>query len=429
MKPRVVLSRALCFVGAAVFALGLSASENWPQFRGPKADGKSDAKGIPTTWSDTDHIKWKTPIAGKAWSCPVVFGDQVWVTTAPKDGKKLSAVQINRDSGKIEKDILLFEVEAPQFCHEYNSYASPTPVIEEGRIFVTFGSPGTTCIDTKSGEKIWERRDFVCNHYRGAGSSPVVYNNLLIMNFDGSDFQFVVALDKSTGKTVWKTTRSIDFQDLKDGKPEAEGDWRKGFSTPRINHFDGRDLLISLGSKALYAYDPLTGTDIWRIEERKCHSGSSQPAVVDGMVYSCMGFSNGQLLAVKPGKMRGVLDDSHIVWRSARNVSLKPSVLIDNGLLYMIDDNGIFSCLDAATGQEVFRERIEGKGNYSASPLLIDGRIYLFSDQGRATVLAAGREFKVLAANTMPDGIMSTPAIAGKAMFLRTKAALYRVEE
>src|SRR5947209_15365636 len=153
------------------------AHDNWPQFRGPDADGKSDAKGLPIQWSDTDHVKWKTAIHGKAWSCPVVLGKQVWVTTATKDGKQLSALEINRDTGKIEKDLLLFEVEKPQFCHEFNTYASPTPVIEEGRIYVSFGSPGLACLDTKTGEKIWERRDFVCNHYRGAGSSPVIHGN------------------------------------------------------------------------------------------------------------------------------------------------------------------------------------------------------------------------------------------------------------
>jgi outer membrane protein assembly factor BamB len=417
----------LLFALAGAIFLAAHAHDNWPQFRGPNADAKSDAKGLPVTWSETEHVKWKTPVHGKAWSCPVVWGSQVWVTTATKDGKKLSALQINRDTGKIEKDILLFEVETPQFCHDFNSYASPTPVIEEGRIYVTFGSPGTACLDTKTGEKLWERRDFVCNHYRGAGSSPIVYGNLLIMQFDGSDYQYVVGLDKNTGKTVWKTNRSIDFQDLKDGKPEAEGDWRKAFSTPRIANFDGRDLMISLGSKALYAYDPMTGKDIWRLEERKNHSGSSQPTVADGIIYSCMGFSKGTLLAVKPGKLRGLLDDSNIVWRSARNVSLKPSVIVDNGLLYMIDDGGIFSCLDAKTGEEIWRERVQG--NYSASPVLADGRLYVFSEEGKCTTLAAGREFKKLGESVMANGIMSTPAIAGKAIFLRTKTDLYRVEE
>jgi outer membrane protein assembly factor BamB len=424
--------RALSLILGLVAAIGLQASahENWPQFRGPNADGKSDAKGLPIQWSDTEHVKWKTatPSGHKAWSCPVVFGNQVWVTTATKDGKKLFALQLNRDTGKIEKDLHLFDVETPQFCHDFNSYASPTPVIEQGRIYVSFGSPGLAAIDTKTGEKIWERRDFVCNHYRGAGSSPIIYGNLFILPFDGSDYQYIVGLDKNTGKTVWKTDRSIDFQDLKDGKPESEGDWRKAFSTPRIAEFDGRDILISLGSKALYAYEPMTGKDIWRVEERKNHSGSSQPAVADGIIYSCMGFSKGTLLAIKPGaNAHGVLDESHIVWRSSRNVSLKPSVIIDNALLYMIDDGGILSCLDAKTGEEIWRERVQG--NYSASPLLADGRIYVFSEEGKCTTLAAGREFKKLGESIMPSGIMSTPAIAGKAIFLRTKTDLYRIED
>jgi outer membrane protein assembly factor BamB len=420
--------RALSFLFGVLAAIHLSAHENWPQFRGPNADGKSDSKGLPIQWSDTDHVKWKTAIHGKAWSCPVVLGKQVWVTTATKDGKELSALEINRDTGKIEKDLMLFEVEKPQFCHEFNSYASPTPVIEEGRIYVVFGSPGLACLDTKTGEKIWERRDFVCNHYRGAGSSPIIYGNLFILPFDGSDFQYIVALDKATGKTIWKTDRSIDFQDLKDGKPEADGDFRKAFSTPRIAQFDGRDVLISLGSKALYAYEPLTGKDIWRVEERKNHSGSSQPAVADGIIYSCMGFSKGNLLAIKPGEnAHGILDDSHIVWRSSRNVSLKPSVIINNGLLYMLDDGGIVSCLDAKTGDEIWRERVQG--NYSASPLLADGRLYIFSEEGKCTALAAGREFKKLGESMMPIGVMSTPAIAGKAIYLRTRTDLYRIEE
>jgi outer membrane protein assembly factor BamB len=432
MKSRSLISLASnALRAAAVIAIAaaaaLQAEETWRQFRGPNADGKSDAIGLPTTWSETNNIKWKTPLVGKAWSCPVVFGDQVWMTSATKDGKKLSVYQLDRATGKIEKDQLLFEVENPQFCHDFNSYASPTPVIEKGRVYVTFGSPGTACLDTKTGQKIWERTDLICNHYRGAGSSPVRYKNLLIMNFDGSDQQYVIALDKDTGKTVWKTNRSIDFQDLKDGKPEADGDWRKAFSTPRIATMDGRELLISLGSKALYAYDPATGTDIWRVEERKCHSGSSQPAVIGDMVYACMGFSRGQLLAIKPGKLRGVLEETNVVWRGARNVALKPSVIIDNGLLYMIDDGGILSCLDAATGEEIWRERVQG--NYSASPILAEGRLYVFSEEGKCTVLQAGREHKVLATNLMPEGIMSTPAIAGKAIYLRTKGAIYRIEQ
>ena len=247
----------------------LVANPDWPQFRGPNGDGHSDSTDLPLTWSESQNVKWKTPVHGRAWSSPVVFGSQVWLTTATEDGHELFAVCIDRDSGKIVQDLKLFEVDKPQFRHQFNSYASPTPVIEPGRVYVTFGSPGTACLDTQTGKVLWERRDFVCNHYRGAGSSPILFGDLLIMNFDGSDHQFVVALDKNTGKTAWRTERSIDFKDLDaDGKPQTEGDLRKAFATPQVATLDGRPVLISQGAKATYAYEPLTGLEIWRVEER-----------------------------------------------------------------------------------------------------------------------------------------------------------------
>src|SRR5207244_7481693 len=175
-----------------------------------------------------------------------IWGEQIWLTTASEDGAKLFALCLNRETGKIIHDKKLFDVEKPQFAHKFNSYASPTPVIEAGRVYVTFGSPGTACLDTQSGAVLWERRDFECNHYRGAGSSPILFQDLLIMNFYGSDHQFIVALDKKTGKTVWRKERSIDYKDLgPDGKPEAEGDWRKAFSTPHVAELDGKPVLMS----------------------------------------------------------------------------------------------------------------------------------------------------------------------------------------
>src|SRR5258708_39305625 len=178
------------------------AADNWPEFRGPSGDGHTTSTGLPVAFGDRDHVKWKTPIHGKAWSSPVIWGSQVWLTTANEAGTELGVVLVDKDSGKVLRDDTLFQVATPQFCHKFNSYASPTPAIEEGRLYVTFGSPGTACLDTKTGKKLWERTDFVCNHYRGAGSSPIIWQNLIIMNFDGSDNQFIAALDKSTAKTV-----------------------------------------------------------------------------------------------------------------------------------------------------------------------------------------------------------------------------------
>ncbi|QQS49389.1 MAG: PQQ-binding-like beta-propeller repeat protein [Acidobacteriota bacterium] len=314
----------------------------------------------------------------------------------------------------------------PQYAHPFNSYASPTPVIEDGRVYITFGSPGTACIDTKSFKVLWQRRDIECNHFRGAGSSPIIFENLLLMHFDGSDYQFATALDKKTGRTVWQTKRSIDFQDLQpDGKPAADGDYRKGFATPHIINVNGRLEMISLGSKAAYAYDPRTGRELWRVEERGQHSASTRPVIGHGMIFYPTGFAAGQLFAVKTGG-NGLITDSHVAWKIKRGVPNKPSLLLIDDLIYMINDTGIASCVEAKTGELVWQQRIGGE--YSASPVYADGKIWIFSEDGKTTVLRPGRTFEKLAENQLDEGFLASPAISGKAFFLRTRTHLYRIE-
>ena len=408
-------------VVAALLALA-----QWPQFRGPDGNGVSTAAGVPVTWSETENVRWKTPIHGRAWSSPVVLGRQVWLTTATPDGKELYAIAIDKETGKILHDLKLFDVASPQFAHSFNTYASPTPVIEPGRIYVTFGSPGTAAIDTATGKVLWERRDLECNHFRGAGSSPFVFQNLLLMHFDGSDVQYVVALDKRTGKTVWKTDRSVDFQDIQpNGKPKADGDFRKAFATPQIVMAGGRPVMVSLGSMAAYGYDPLTGKELWRVVERANFSMSTRPVAADGLVYYPTGFNTAQIFAVRPDGS-GDVTSTHVTWKAPRGAPNKPSILLLDGLIYMVNDGGVLTCLDAKTGEEVWKNRLTD--SYSASPIAAGGRIYFFSEDGRATVIEAGREFKKVAENMLSDGFMASPAVDGKALYLRTKSHLYRVE-
>ncbi len=404
--------------------------DNWPQFRGPTGQGLAAATGLPLRWSETEHVKWKTAIHGKAWSSPVVFANQVWLTTATEDGRELFAVAVDRASGKVLHDLRLFKIPEPQYADKFNSYGSPTPVIEEGRVYVTFGSPGTACLDTQTGAVRWERRDLPCNHWRGAGSSPTLWGNLLIMHFDGADHQYVVALDKENGRTVWQTNRSIDFQDLTpEGKPTRDGDFRKGFSSPLVVTHEGQPLLLSVGSKATYCYEPATGKELWRVEERKHHSGTVRPVVGHGMVFTTTGLAKGEMWAVKLGGS-GVVTGTHVVWKVARNVPNRPSPLLVGELLFMIDqDGGVVTCLEAKTGQEVWRERLPGTGNHSASPVEAEGRLYFFNENGNGTVLEAGRQFKVLAENKLEAGFMASPAVAGRALYLRSKSHLYRIEE
>jgi outer membrane protein assembly factor BamB len=420
---------------AAFFAVALSfgasvcrAETNWPQFRGPTGQGISDATGLPVKWSEDQNVMWKTAIHGKAWSSPVVWGEQVWVTTATEDGRELGVVCVDRNSGKLLRDQKLFDVPVPQYAIPFNSYASPTPAIEEGRLYAVFGSPGIACLDTKTAKVLWERRDFVCNHWRGPGSSPVVYKNLLILPFDGADNQFIAAMDKDSGQTVWKVDRSIDFQDIdpKTGKPQADGDWRKAFSTPRVVSFGGgKPILVSVGSKALYAYEPETGKELWRVEDRAAHSGSATPVVGKDLIYFQTGHGKPELWAVKPGG-HGVLDDSLVTWKVKKNVPTRSSTVLVDESLYMVDDGGIASCIDAKTGADVWRKRIGG--NYSAAPLSADGRIYFFSEEGKATAIAPGRELKIVGESQLDGGLMASPAVSGHALILRTKTHLYRVE-
>jgi len=259
------------------------------------------------------------------------------------------------------------------------------------------------------------------------------------MNFDGSDHQFMIALEKKTGKTAWRRERSIDYKDLgADGKPQMEGDLRKAFSTPHIATLDGQPVLLSQGAKAVYALEPRTGAEWWRVEERTSHSGSSRPVSGQGLVFLATGWSKGELLAIRPGRKGEVIDANdaastnatqlQIAWKSKRNVPRKPSLLLVEDLLFGIeDDGGIVSCYEAKTGAEVWRERVGG--NHSASPMAAEGRLYFFSDDGKTTVLEAGRQFKKLAENKLDGGFMASPATAGQALFLRTQSHLYRIEE
>lgn len=431
MPSRFVLTRARVALASCAFGLALCASNRaaetqvWPEFRGPTAQGRVEAN-LPLKWSETDGVKWKTAIHGRAWSSPVGDKERIWVSTATDKGTDLSALCVDAATGKIIHDLKLFHVENPQYAHPFNTYASPTPVLEDDRVYITFGSPGTACLDAKTGKVLWERRDFVCNHFRGAGSSPTIWGDLLFMHFDGSDFQFVAALDKRTGKTVWKTDRSLDFKDLTpEGKPAAEGDWRKAFSTPLVHDFGAGPLLISHGSKAVYGYEPKTGKELWHVEEQKTHSASGRPIVAAGLIIVSMGHPKSELWAIKPGGS-GNVTETHVPWKVKRNVPTRSSVVQAGELLFMVDDGGIATCLEAKSGEQVWNERIGG--TYSAAPLATKDRIYFFAEDGRTTILAANRTFKVLATNQLGDGFMASPMVLGNSLVLRSKTHLYRIE-
>jgi len=409
----------------------MSSRADWPDYRGPWANGhavrpgEKKGPGLPVKWSETENVKWKTPIPHRGWSSPVVLGKQIWLTTATEDGRDFFAVCADVDSGKILFNEKLFHCEAPEpLGNDVNCYASPSPVIEPGRVYLHFGSYGTACLDTKNFKTLWKRDDLPCRHYRGPGSSPVLFKNLLILTMDGIDLQYLVALDKQTGKTFWKTNRTANWNDFdKDGHPEREGDFRKAYTTPLFIELNGVTQMISPGSKAAYGYDPATGGEIWKIG----HDGFSPAtrALYDkGLVFFATGSGKSEFLAVRPDG-RGNVTDSRVVWRTVRGAPRLVSPVIVGDLLYLLGENGVMRCVEAATGDEVWQERVGGE--YYASLLYGDGNIYCFSQEGKATVLKAGRTFEIVATNQMSAGFMASPAVVGNNLILRTKTHLYRI--
>jgi outer membrane protein assembly factor BamB len=395
----------------------LRAGENWPQFRGPNGNGISDATGLPVTFSETENLKWKTAIHGKAWSSPVVWGDQIWMTTATEDGKQLSVVCVDLKSGEIKHDLKLFDIAEPQFCIPYNSYASSTPVIEAGRFYAHFGAPGTACIDTTTGKKIWERLDLPCNHFRGAGSSPILVDDKLILTFDGFDFNYLIALNKQTGETIWKHDRNIAYK-------TDNGDYHKAYSTPQVIEVGGKQQLISPSAEATIAYDPATGEELWRVITGGMNA-ATRPLYDKQFVY-CIAPAGGiQLFAVNPDG-RGDITASNVAWKNGKGAGSRSSPLLLDGLLFMNSDAGVLTCLEAATGKQIWQNRTSAK--MSASPVFADGKIYFLGEEGEAPVIAADREFKLLANNKLESGCMASPAIVGKSLIVRSKTHLYRFE-
>ncbi|MFW6170562.1 MAG: PQQ-binding-like beta-propeller repeat protein [Planctomycetota bacterium] len=416
-RPRAGIS----LIAVILLLLGImsaSGADRWPQFRGPNGDGHAGNADVPLQWSETENIAWKTSIHDRGWSSPVVWSDRIWMTTATPDGREMFAICLDLKTGRVIHDKKIFEVDEPNEIHSLNSYASPTPVVEAGRVYVHFGTYGTACLDTETAQVLWSRRDLNCDHYRGPGSSPVVHGDLLYLHYDGFDVQYVVALDKHTGETAWRTDRSTEFRNV-------DGDFHKAYSTPILIEVSGQLQLFSPGSQAAMAYDPATGRELWKVR----HSGFSstaRPLYGHGLVFFQTGFGRSKVLAVRPDG-HGDVSDTHVVWRVSRAVPAKPSSILVGTRLYMVDDQGVGTCLEAESGETVWRERL--RGDYSASPILAAGRLYFFNQQGQATVIHPGREFQVLATNELDTGCMASPAVVGDCLIVRTETDLYRIED
>ena len=417
-------------VTTTLLALALMSTEgqaDWPEFRGPTSDGHAShqAVGLPLDWSETHNVTWKTEIPHRGWSTPVVLGNQVWLTTATLDGDDFFALCLDAATGKVLFNQRLFHCENPEpLGNNVNTYASPSPAIEPGRVYLHFGTYGTACLDTKTFRTLWKRTDVNCRHFRGPGSSVILFENTLILTMDGADVQYLIALDKRTGETVWKTNRSVKFNDAEGFQGFAAlGDLRKAHSTPLIVNIDGTPQMFSPGAKAAYAYDPRTGRELWQVHYI-AWSAAPRPLYSQGLALMITGLGATELWAIRIGG-QGDVTDTRVAWK-VKNAAQTASPIIVDDLLYMVNDSGVAMCVEVATGKLIWKEHLGG--TYAASPIYGDGRLYFCNQQGKTIVLKPGRTREVLATNKLDEGCLASPAVDGRALFLRTKTHLYRIE-
>jgi len=390
----------------------------WPEFRGPRGDGIAENAKLAVSWSESSNVSWKTAIPGSGWSTPVIADGRIWMTSAKNDGHDLYAICVAEDRGKILHQVPLFEVDKPVGKNKLNSWASPSSVLAHGNVYVSFGTSGVACLNAATGQIEWKRQDVNLDHQEGAGSSIIVDENRLIFHCDGRDVQYLIALDAKTGDTVWKKQRSLDLSHV--------GDYaRKAFSTPLIIQTKNGKRMISPAAQGCYCYDPVDGREIWQLSY-KGFSAVPRPVALGELAYVVNTFAKPEIHAVRfEGK--GDITKSNVVWKYGRNGPSTPSPIVVNGLLMFVSDKGVATCLDAKTGEEVWKQRLGG--NYCASPIAANGFVYFMNREGQATVIKVARKYEAAAVNKLDDGLMSSPAVSGNALFLRTRTHLYRIEK
>ena len=418
-------------------------SADWQQWRGPNASGHAPKGDYPKTWNPKLNIEWKSKLPGRGHSSPVTEGSNIWVTTAletPASEKEkmerlkkndglpsvtvlskvsLHALQIDPDSGEVLQNIKVFEKKQPQWVHKLNSYASPTPVLENQRLYLHFGAFGNACIDTQSHEIIWKNNqsDLWVMHENGPGSSPIIWQDLMIFHLDGSDRQSVVALYKDTGKIAWQTKRSGEMRD----NPQ----FQKSYSTPVIAQSMGQSILISCAADWVYGYNPANGRELWKIKYGILgFSNVARPVLGHGMFFISTCFMKGEIHAYR---YEG-LEVPKLVWKMTKAAPKIPSPTLIGNELYVINDGGILSCMDALSGELHWRERLDGE--FSASPIYANGLLYLSDRAGKTTVIRPGKSLQIVSTNEL-DGSshMATLAPLGDSFLVRTNEAFYRIKK
>jgi outer membrane protein assembly factor BamB len=443
-KVAVTLGAAL----AAVLAgdAGAGPSHNWPQWRGPAGQGVSQETGLPSRWSPTENVAWKTPIPGRGHSSPIVWGDRVFLTTAVEgdviapgskgvrhvaDGQEfvhpdgvgadrkqtLMVLALDANTGRILWERTAWEGAPYDTRHKRGSFASPTPVTDGRRLYAWFGSEGLFTYDLE-GRLLW-KADLggIATMGVGVGTSPLLYKGLLILQCDedNGEKSFVTALDARTGKQVWRVPRKVQVSWATPVIVRARAEKRE------------RDELVTAGTEAVIAYDPKTGAELWRSKGLESNAVPSPVAGRDVVVLSA-GYPSKVAMAIRPGGSGDVTGSPRVLWTYAKGTAYVPSPILYGEHVYLVTDRGLLTCLDARTGEVKYEgARPPAAATFMASPVAFDGRILLFSEDGDTHVVKAGPRHEVLGTNPLGEPIHASPAISGGSLFIRGARHLFRI--
>jgi len=398
----------------------IATADDWQVFRGPAGDGSSTLKNLPIEWASDKNVTWKTDLPGEGWSSPVVYDGVVYLTaaipqsqtdeTSPYD---LTVFGISLDNGEViwKETVFVQPANAPR-RHQKNSHASPTPIVQDGKLYVHFGHQGTACLTLK-GAVIWKTVSIEYKPVHGNGGTPVIVGDTIVFSVDGAATAKVIALDLSNGEVRWTFDR------------ESSAPRKFSFSTPALIEVDGARQIVSPGSDVVHGLDAETGEMIWKVKYDG-YSVIPKPVYKDGLVYVCTSYNTPWIYCIDPSG-KGDITETHVKWSHQKQVPHTPSIIINDGRIYMVSDRGIGSCLDAKTGEVIWQERVGG--NYSASPILANGLIYMQSEQGDATVIEAGPVYKVVSKNTFGQRTLASYGVTDGTLLIRTSESLYCVQE
>jgi len=414
LSPTILLGQN--FVVSHAIGQVETSSDSWPQLRGPSQGHAAKGNKLPAKWSDQKNVAWKTEIPGSGWSSPIVDKGQVWLTTSIDADNSLRAICVNQETGEIEVNVEVFRPNQLVEKHARNGHATPTAVLDEDHVYVHFGSYGTAALRRTDGAIVWKNQDTVIEHQWGPGSSPILFKDMLIFNCDGMDLRYVVALDKATGDSIWKTDRSVPTKD--------DGFFRKAFSTPLVTSVNGTEMILSAGANQVSALSSGTGTEAWNVKYFG-YAGVTVPVAAGGRAFVTSGYGDGTLMAIQL-EDSGKKQSGELLWKTKANAPIIPTPIVVGRELYMVSDKGIMTCLNAATGRVHWRERLGG--NFASSILYGDGKLFVSNDRGETFMIKPSKsKVRVLATNKLDSNIQATAALIDNSLIMRTKNSLYRI--